>query len=261
MVAGVADGIGTRARALARVVPPHSVVVDLTAAWLWGIDLFPLQEDGAVPRVDVFRLRGSTRIRRTPVRGGQRDLAARDVTLVEGVAVTTPVRTALDLACLLGPFKGLAALDAFAQQHGVTREELETELPRYRRRRGVVTARAIVPLVDHRSESTGESFTRWPIAEAGLPLPESQYWVLDDDGRPIMRLDLAYPDAKICVEYDGEEFHTRPEHRVRDRERRRWLREHGWYVIVLTKESFTPAARAAWVAELRNALEDRGVVL
>ncbi|WP_432476255.1 DUF559 domain-containing protein [Nocardioides sp. GXQ0305] len=80
-------------------------------------------------------------------------------------------------------------------------------------------------------------------------------------GVPTYRLDLAYPRAKVAVEYDGEEFHSRPEDRARDEARRDVLRRQGWYVIVLTKASFADEACEAWTEELRRVLLERGVNL
>jgi hypothetical protein len=138
-------------------------------------------------------------------------------------------------------------------QHGITRVEMVAQLPRYFRRRGVVQLRQLVPLADPRAESQPESWTRLEIIDAGLPWPKPQHWVVYQ-GRELFRLDLAYPHARIAVEYDGEEFHTTPEQREADRLRRRWLRDHGWTVIVVDKNSFAPEALAAWLNELRTAL-------
>lgn len=81
------------------------------------------------------------------------------------------------------------------------------------------------------------------------------------DGVPIFRLDLACAKAHVEVEYDGEQFHTSGDDRAADAARRDWLRRHGWYVIVLTKESFTDEALRAWTSELRGVLRQRGVSL
>ncbi|MGN6721112.1 MAG: DUF559 domain-containing protein [Marmoricola sp.] len=69
------------------------------------------------------------------------------------------------------------------------------------------------------------------------------------------RLDLAYPDHKVAVEYDGEEFHRRTQAQLEhDIQRRRWLRGHGWTVIVVTKDDLRSQANEAWLQRLRDAL-------
>ncbi len=236
---------------------PHSVLCDRTAAWLHGIDVYRYAELDFVPRLETYVLRGHDPTDRRDCHGGTRDLVLSDWQMVAGVRVTTPLRTALDLACKLPRREALAALDAFAREFGFGPADLNRLLQRYRRRRGVVQARELVQLVDARAESRPESWVRLEIHDHGLPAPEPQVWVLVD-GVPTYRLDLAYGRAKVAVEYDGEEFHTGPEQRARDEARREWLRRHGWHVIVLTKNSFTGDALATWISELRAVLQQRG---
>lgn len=250
------DSLETRAQAAGLVLADHAVAVDRTAAWIWGVDARSPWQLDLPPEVEFFVLRGNTRIRRPEVRSGERDLLPSDITSVEGIAVTVPVRTSLDLACGLGAYEALAAMDALARAQGATVPSLTAALPRFAGRRGVVQARRLVPLVDERAESTGESFTRFAISEEGLPAPQPQYWVRVG-GVPTYRLDLAYPRHKICVEYDGEEFHSSDEAKENDRRRRKWLRDHGWIVIVVTKDDLRGPDRDAWLRELRAALEDR----
>lgn len=256
----IALDLETRCRAAALVMPPFGLICDRTAAWLHGVDLFALKEYDEAPPLDISVLRGHSRRRRTEYRSGSRDLTPRDVQRIHGVWVTTPLRTALDLGCLLRPRDALVALDGFMRVSGVTLQEMQAELPRYRRRRGVVQLRWLVPLAIPTSESPGESWTRMAIVEAGLPIPEAQHWVRDDDGVRRYRLDLAYPEARIAVEYDGREFHTSEARRKLDRERRDWLRRHGWTVLVVDKDSFGLDALFAWTNELRRALRSREVI-
>jgi hypothetical protein len=251
--ADLPDTMHNRALAGALVARPFGVMCDRTAAWLHGVDTFEFRELEILPPLEAFVLRERSRTRRRGCRGGERDLAARDICMVDGVRVTTPLRTALDLGCRLGRRDALAALDGFMRIHGITREELEAELPRYRRRRGVVQLRRLVAIADSRAESPGESWTRLEVISAGLPAPEPQYWVYER-GRKVFRLDLAYPHSRVVVEYDGREFHDSPQQRAADRRRRTWLRNRGWTVIVVDKDSFTPDALAAWLNELRVAL-------
>ena len=254
------DSIDTRAAAAALVMSPHSVLCDRTAAWFHGVEVFRYAELETIPALEAYVLRGHDPTDRRECHGGTRDLLPEDWTMVAGVLVTTPVRTAVDLACKLRRREALAALDALARGCRVTVAEMQRLLFRYRRRRGVIQARELVTLTDPRSESSGESWTRLEIHDRGLPAPEPQWWVRVD-GVPTYRLDLAYPRAKVLVEYDGEEFHSDPADREADEKRRQWLRDHGWYVIVVTKESFTEEAASEWTGKLRDVLRERGVNL
>ncbi len=232
---------------------PFGILSDRTAAWLYGVDVLAYRELEILPPLETVVIRENTRTRRWGCRGGERDLLPTDVTVLESVRVTTPLRTALDLGCLLGPRDALAALDGFMRICGVTREELEAELPRFRGRRGVVQLRRLTPLATELAESAGESWTRMAIVEAGLPTPQAQYWV-QDGCVDRFRLDLAYPKSKVAVEYDGREFHESAESREADEFRREWLRSNGWTVIVVTRDSFTVEALLAWTNQLARAL-------
>ncbi len=253
-VAGVVpDTTAIRAASAALVLRPFVVVCDRTAAWLHGVDTFDFYELEILPPLETSALRGCSRPRRTGCRPGVRDLSPEDVMRVGDVSVTTPLRTALDLACSLSSRDALAALDAFMRHHDVTRSQLRGGLVRYFRRRGVVQARRLVALADARAESPGESWTRLVMVDAGLPVPELQCWVRHE-GRDLFRLDLAYPKHRIAIEYDGRQFHESAEQRAHDLARRTWLREHGWTVIVVTRDDFTPAAIERWTGEVRDAL-------
>jgi hypothetical protein len=230
-----------------------AVLCDRTAAWVWGVDVFGYAELDTSPPLETYRLRGRRRTDRDGCAGGTRDLRPEDWCTIDGVRVTTPLRTALDLACNLYPRAALAAMDALARAHGFTSTDLIRLLPRYFRRRGVVQARRLVRLVDPRVESPPESWVREVLDVHEFVMPTPQYWVVED-GLPVYRLDLAYEHAKIAIEYDGEEFHSSAADRERDAERRAWLRARGWYVIVLTKHSFTPEAIDLWTRELRAEL-------
>jgi hypothetical protein len=242
-----------RASAAALVISPHAVVADRTAAWIWGVDCFSFRELDVVPPLETRTLRGHRAPTRSGIRGGQRDLASSDWVFVAGVRVTTPLRTALDLGCMLGRRDALAAMDALARAHGFTSAELVRAAHRYFRRRGVVQLRELAALVEPRAESAGESWTRIEMHDQGLPRPEVNWWVYEH-GVPKYRLDLAYPHAKVAIEYNGEEFHTCEEDKKADAKRRSWLESHGWIVVVIDKNSFGDDAIAMWSDEIRTAL-------
>ena len=242
-----------RLAAAVLVISPHSVACDRTAAWIWGVDTFEYRELDGVPPVETFVLSGRHRTSRPEHRGGVRDLQPCDWVEVNGVKVTTPLRTALDLGCTLNRREALAAMDALMRCHGFTDRDLRRVLPRYRRRRGVVQLRELIPLVDPRAESPRESWTRLAIHDAGLVAPACQWWV-EIDGVRTYRQDLAYPHARIAIEYDGPEHHTSREDHSRDEQRRSWLRAHGWTVIVIDAGAFAPDATDDWLMTLQESL-------
>lgn len=252
--ASIPDSIGLRVASLRLVVADHQVVVDRTAAWLHGVDTYSAAELEAGPLVETCALRGNTRSRLDGVRGRTRDLAPSDVMDLEGLGVTTPLRTALDLGCHLRRREAFAALCDLTRHHGLTEADLLTGADRFARRRGVLQLRELIPLIEPRVESPREAWTLLAISDAGLPLPEAQLWV-DVDGVPTFRLDFGYPRRRICVEYDGFDFHERTdEQRAHDRARRQWLRDNGWTVIVVRRGDFTRPGLDRWLGELRAAL-------
>ncbi|GAA4719395.1 hypothetical protein GCM10023349_44260 [Nocardioides conyzicola] len=246
------DSIELRVAAIAKVVPAHHVVSDRTAAWLHGVDAHTYGEHDDVPPIEWCALRGHEPTTLPGTDGRTRDLQASDVMLLHGVRATTPLRTALDLGCCLRRREAFATLCALAREHHFTRSDLIRALPRYRRRRGVIQLRGLVPLVDARFESQREAWCFLAIADAGIAVPEPQVWV-EIDGVRTYRLDLAYRRRRVCVEYDGLEAHAGQE--SYDEERRDWLRRHGWTVIVLREGAFSGDALDAWLGELRAALD------
>jgi hypothetical protein len=254
--ADLPDSIELRTRAAALVLPPHAVVCDRSAAWLWGVDCFDLADHQFLPNLEVVCTDGHDRVRRGELYGGKRDLREEEICEVEGVRVTSPVRTACDLACLRGRRSALAVFDAFRRVWGLTCADYERMLHRFHGRRGVKQARELAPYAVASAESTGESWTRMTIIDAGLAAPEPQVWV-HLAGIGWVRLDLAYEHLRIAVEYDGEEFHSTEEDRRADRERRLALRDAGWIVIVVTKSDFTAEAADRWLTELQDAIAER----
>ena len=148
--------------------------------------------------------------------------------------VTTPLRTALDLGRLTRRDHAIAALDALLRLGRFERDDLLREVERFRGQRGVVQLRELAPVADGRAESPGESVLRCAGSTAPCPGPSSR----SRSARTACcgpRLDLAVADLRFAVEYDGWDWHSSPAQRAHDRQRRDWLRAHGWTVVVLTR--------------------------
>ena len=222
----IVDTIEFRAAALALVVPPSAVVTDRTAAWLHHVDLLQRSAVHQMPPLEIYSRAGS-RVRRPDVASGERHLREEDVSVIDGVLVTTKLRTALDLGRRLNRFEALAALDGLLRA-GVCHEDLVAGVDRFRGERGVVQLRWLAPLADPRAESPPESVLRlhW-LDTGGMPPPEPQHWV-HDAGFPRYRIDLTVPELKYGAEYNGQAFHDE----ASDRGRLEWLRDQGWVMDV-----------------------------
>lgn len=252
--ASVADSPHLRAAAARLVLPPSMVTVDRSASWLHEVDSFDPADLDVPPRLEIAA-RSGTRTRLAGTRGGTRTLLEEDVMLLDGVLVTTPLRTAADLACQRGRLGAAAVLDQFARQHGVTYADLRRLLPRLAGRRGVTQLRELAPQLCGLCESPAESWVRRLVLDERLPEPTPQHVVSLPEGD--FRLDLAYPHLKIAVEYDGEEHHSSPGDRAHDRWRREALARAGWLVLVVRKDGFSGAGLDAWTRALRAAVEER----
>lgn len=255
--AGVPDTPELRAAAARLVLPDRMVVCDRSAAWLHGIDHYEPAALDVPPDLEVVACTGQrTTLRGT--RGGVRALAPEDVMLVDGVPVTTPLRTAADLACRRGRLSAAAVLDQFARHHGVTSAQLRGLLPRYAGRRGVTQLRELAVMVSPLAESPRESWLFRLIVDHQLPPPVRQVVVDLEEGT--FRLDLAYPHLRIAIEYDGEEHHSSSADRTRDAARRRALERAGWILISVRKEGMSGEGLDAWTRRLRAAVLERRAV-
>ena len=78
-----------------------------------------------------------------------------------------------------------------------------------------------------------ESVLRWLIHEAGLPAPVLQHVVQDGNGRFVGQVDLAWPDQRVLVEFDGNAPRERRVF-VDDLRRQNSLVLAGWTVLRFT---------------------------
>ncbi len=68
----------------------------------------------------------------------------------------------------------------------------------------------------------------WPT---GLPRPRTRFHVDPDDGGPLIRADLAWPEAKFDLEVDGTRYHASGRRRRRDHRRDQRLKHAHWEVL------------------------------
>lgn len=149
----------------------------------------------------------------------------------DGVALTTPARTALDLACWYPTTTAVAAIDALMRATDVKAADAELLVARYRGRRGIDRARASLDLVDAGAQSPKETWLRLVLLQAGLPRPQTQIEVMDDFGSAFAYLDMGWEDVKVAVEYDGDQHRSDHSQYAWDIRRLERLQRRGWIVV------------------------------
>jgi very-short-patch-repair endonuclease len=231
------------------VLPPDAVLWGLTAAWVHGADV--RREDDMLVHVGCPP---GKRIRRRPgLIVCQETLAPEDWTIVDGLRVTTPLRTAFDCLRLLRGTDRLVVADALTHLELVTVDELRRYFATRRRLRNLRRGEALLDDVEPKSESPMETRMRLAMLEGGLPRPVAQYEVRTPSGDFVGRVDLAYPEAKVAIEYDGA-WHWK-QRRADDRRRAR-LRAVGWEVLVYDVDDVY-GNPLSMCAEIRGTLRGR----
>lgn len=231
---------------------PSAVLVDFAAARRWGLPLPPWTlSDVEDPSVAVPP--DTARPRRQGVRGRRLRLPSDHVTELDGLAITTPARTWLDCAARMSVSDCVVMGDAILHRGLASDTELRALLEWGFRRRGMARIRAAYSVLDAASESPGESRARFLLVTKGVPAPvcNLDIWA---NGRWIARVDMAWPEQKVVVEYDGA-GHREERQRRRDAQRLNELQAAGWLVIVLTADDLTHPERT--VQLVRCALASR----
>lgn len=220
-----------RCAAVQRLLPPESWVADRCLLWLHGTDVTP----PGGPRLEVVVPRGAVVPRRNGVLAREAAVPLRDrAVLGRGrVRVLRPARASLDLLRRLPLIDAVVVADAVQHAGLVTLAQLREEHGRHARLRGVRSAGRALDLSDGRAESPPESRLRLLLVLAGLQ-PVPQYDVRDAHGTWLARVDLAFPAARVAVEYDGRAVHERSDVFARDRQRQNALVRAGWTVLRYT---------------------------
>jgi hypothetical protein len=245
-----------RARAAALLMPAGAAIGGRSAAAWWGAPF-----SGVSDPVLVVVPRGCPWDGPRGVQVHKTDLGPRDVVTVEdGLPITTPARTAWDIATLEPLLSAVPLIDGMLlageqRDDALTEADLAAEFLSRRGQWRSARALKLLPLIDGRAMSPPESKVRVACHLAGLPHPVPQFEVFDDD-LFLGQVDLAWPEAKLIVEYEGA-YHFDDRQIVKDDARYAKLVAAGWRVIRLS--SIDLRDLDVVVARIRAALDDASV--
>lgn len=188
-------------------------------------------------------------------------------TLVEGMPVLTPAAAVMTVAERLGLEDLTAVLDAMLTHsqwyQGLRHRPLVASVSDLRQAVdlwGPSPARTrILPALDLARpgvDSFQESVTRVLLVRAGLPEPVVQVPVHTRSGTRLA--DGGWPDYRVCFEYEGEHHRLDRVQWQRDIRRDEDFALAGWSRIRVTADALVPQHRAALIARVRSALQQRG---
>ncbi|MGH3758295.1 endonuclease domain-containing protein [Actinophytocola sp.] len=242
----------SRAAAALLQIGDQAVIASHTAAWLFGCT--------AADSGEVHVLVGYDR----PVRSGRGVVVhhgmfeEQDVVDLQGLRLHALDCAIAELLARASRRLALACADqALALTPEAGREEFRAEILHRiltrRDSRGRRRGEILLLLASGLAESPAESWLMLGFFDDGLPLPSQQLPVLDLHGRALYRLDFAWDEARVAVEYDGYAAHVHRE--ARDSARQADLERRGWIVIRADAEDLRNPARLH--AEIRRAFSRR----
>jgi very-short-patch-repair endonuclease len=197
------------------------------------------------------------RKRRAPGIIHRHRLHSRDATKIDGISVTTPARTLIDLAAIVPEEELEETIDDLVVQGIVSVSTLRRRLAHVGRTglKGTAMMRRLLDARDPSADVPRNVFERRllrTLRRHGLPSPLLQYAIRDEAGL-IGVVDFAYPDHHLVIEADGRRWHTGRVRWEHDRKRRNRLTLLGWRVIHVTWTELATRPTAV-AASVRRAL-------
>jgi len=247
--AGVAISHTVRCRAVELILPNGAAISGGSAAFLYGADILDSEAPVEVTLPPRVWMKGQPGI---AVRHSE--LGAGDVVSRIGIRATSPVRTAFDVARRGRSGDAVVAVDALLVHCGLALEEIAAYANDGRQSwHGGRRVAGVLSLAAVGAESPMETRLRLVLARAGLPPPALQHRVWNEAGVCVARLDLAYVDARLGIEYDGQ-CHWESRAIRKDLLRQNALRALSWTLLRFTADDVLRHPKRL-VTQVRSALQ------
>ena len=172
-----------------------------------------------------------------------------------GVTCMHPMDAWIQFAQYLNLTELVVLAEALIRRYGYAIEQFTQRLTAFHRVIGRARCEAALKLVKP-SDSVQETRTRLALMLFGLPIPQTQYGITDSENGYTYTVDMAYPQYKVAIEYDGDHHRRFRKQYVRDQQKRRRLRQLGWTVIeVFADDLWNTAKQRAFAQEVATAMQ------
>lgn len=211
------DAVGRRrlvARATLRNARSPAVLAGPSAAeeldapvWDMGDEVHLARLDGRAGRREagVVQHRGAMRVG--------------DLTVRDGIPLTSGTRTALEMIAIAEPEHALVTINGLVRAGETSVELMRQRLAGLTTTPFTLNAPIVLGLVEPLCESAGETRTLMLCWRQHLPRPIAQHEIRDASGRLVATVDFAWPELGVFLEFDGKEKyrrHRRPGESVTD---------------------------------------------
>lgn len=216
------------------VVASHVASAVMHGAPTWGLDL---------SKAHITRLDGKAGRKEAGVQQHRGAMADGDVVPIGQYQATSPTRCALELTTISSTEASLCVVNDFLHRGLTSKEALVDRSREMGAWPHSLRLDIVLSLTDSRIESVGETRTYLLCRRAGLPRPEPQHEVYDERGALLGRVDFAWPEHGVFLEFDGREKYLKyrqPGESVHDAVLREKRREElicqvtGWRCIRIT---------------------------
>jgi very-short-patch-repair endonuclease len=252
------SGLPAEVRPLTLVME-FSAASHATAFKLWSFPGFLPGTDASITHIS--RPDTMAMPRRARVRGHRGQFFGDEIVSVNGLLITSRTRTWLDCSRRMSIDELTVVADHLLRiprpefegrsEPYATPDDLADMLDRHKGTPGIRKARLALEQARIGSDSAPETKLRLALEYAGLPEPQLN--VRTELGAGVVRQpDLAYPEQKVAVEYEGE-GHSDVAQIVKDLAREEDFARAGWQLVRISKRHMQNEARAA-VAKVRSAL-------
>ncbi len=242
--------------------PLHHAIVALPEAELSRFTAGRLQNFAVDPATDASTVHVAVphgtnrRIDGVSIHRRRRPSAPQDLVTIDGLPVTGPALTIVDLAAVVGPSRLQHLVQTQIRDRRPSLDELIACFDSVARRgvNGIAPLRKVLRRMTDGApvpDSALERATGLLLRDSGIDGFQQQYRPPWYDGiRGIV--DFAHPELRVVLEADGRRWHRRDQDMTEDRRRDRLAARHGWVSIRVTWHEVTvrPAATAADISAI-----------
>lgn len=239
---------------------PHDLTTRTRAAWLWtgrrGIvagqaatALYtrkPIDKDAPVELIAAPRRPRDGVVIRTE------RIADDEIRTRDDMRMTSPARTALDLARFVPRLDAIGHLDRLADATDVWPEDVAPLVLRYRGARGITGAMGLVRRMDAGAVTPQESRLRLRLRGGGVPAPETN--IILGEWPSAVRISMGWRKFRVGVHVPDEPAPTLMVREAKEAERRAM---HGWLILTAVpgrdENGFVHAVRQTLWEQVRRA--------